>query len=1327
MYVYGTDGTYYADEDFGSVDDDPRGITFNDNTFFVLGNEQDKVFAFSLDLTRVEKDFSASWSILEPVQKDFSGKWGILEKVQKDFSGVWSITHSRVTRDTDSDFALTAINGNARGITWSEDDQMFWVADRDDNKLYAYNQNGTRAVASDITLNSLNGLALGVCYINDGGTGYLYVLDRTQRKFFVYDTSGERQTDREFSTLGANQDGCANYDNKLYVIDRVSRQIYVYQLDGTRVTDDEFLLSTLHDAVRGLTIAFGHLYVVDSTDDKVYAYNLDGSIYEDGEFILDSENTLALGMTFGNGNKFWVVDRTELHVFAYQLAVTRVEKDFSGVWSTVQRITKDFSGLWDIFTNDQFSGSFDLDSANRSPGGITVATIDDVTRLYVIDWINDYIYAYNLNGARYSAGDIDVSEGDTPRGIAFHDDKFYILSAAERKIFVYNPDGTRVSDEDFDTLGTNQEGMAIYNEKIYIIQRNTTREHVVYVYQIDGTRLLDEEFTITTSDMVAYRGMIIVDDVIYLEESFTHDNIIAFNLDGDPLTNRGFNLDDENVGSRGLTYDNNTFFTVDTTIHKVFEYTPFTRILKDFLGKWAINSRDSEVPIPYLAGAFNLDQTCTGIAGIGEDLLILKNTVIERHTTEGTSVSPNYNYNSLNTGRNGAAYLGGILYVVDRGLSRIYKYDLEAGTHTELNISGIQASGIIVHSSKIHLTNTNGSVRTLNALGQTEQNTTLHADNTRPQGITRHSGKYYIPDSNGLVYAYNDDFSPYTAGNFSLRIGDDDSVGGITVVGGVFFVLINDTVVPFGPVVFGVSKTGKWSITESVEKAFSGSWSILERVQKDFVSKWSIIERVEKAFSGLWDITIRVTKDFSGLWDILEQDLEVTYDANSNIPVSGVSNIQGLGSKEGKVFVLSYDARYVFAFNLDGTRSSADDFSLQTGNSAPFGMSYYNEKWYVLNDSGEGARIYRYNADGGADGNLGIVGVSPISARAITVFGDKIYLTDNESGNKRIHKLDLDGVLEESFDLDYISNVRPLGLANYQDKLFIADNIDKVYGLFPDGTRNTSGDFDLEGGNQSPSGMTETNDTFYVYDRADNIIYAYLIGTSIIEKAFSGVWSIVQRVEATHSGKWSILERVEKSFSGSWNIIQRIEKEFSGVWSIGSILVKDFLGKWNITERVEKDFDGSWSILARIEKEFSGAWSIIERVEKEFYGVWSIGGILVKDFIGKWSITERVEKEFLGKWSILARIEKSFSGAWSIIERVEKSFSGVWSIGSILVKDFVGKWSVLERVQKAFSGVWSIDGSEPVVDLTNVPYFTLPYSLKTETLKFYKISPGEYI
>ena len=1269
VYVYGTDGTRYADEDFGTVDGNPLGITFNDNTFFVLGNEQDKVFAFSVVFTRTTKSISARWSILEPVSKSHSPKWSILQPITRTFSALWDITQPRIARSADDDFNLDGEAGNPRGITWDKDNEMFWVVDSTDDEVYAHDSDGVRVSGSDFTLSVTNALPLGICYVN----GYLYVLDRLQRKFFVYNTSGVRQTSLEFDTLGADQDGCTNYNGKMYVIDRTSREIYVYSIlegdtYGDRLQDDQFRLHEDHVTVRGLAIAYGRFYAVDSNADTIFAYNLDGTRHTSSDYALDSENGVALGMTFGNGNKFWVANRNPNKVFAYQLSVTRTTKSFSPKWSILEPITRTFSALWNILSNEVFSGSFDLDGENSNSTGITIGTVNGVKRLYVLDNSDRKLYAYNFDGTRYSAGDINVTAASNMDGVVFHDGKFYVLSFVLRKVFVYSSDGTRLSDEDFDTLGDSQRGMAAYDGKLYILQGETLRLSTVYVYQFDGTRVQDEDIELTSAVNTVYRGIIIVDDIIYLTDAFTRDSVDAYSIDGDSLSSQGFHLGDVNNTPTGITYDNGTFFIVDNDTDRVFEYSALIRVIKDFLSKWSINSYDSEIPIPYLQSGFTLDQTCTGITRIDDDLLILKNTVIERHTTEGVSVDPNYNYNSLNTGRNGAFYnrSTGILFVLDRGISRIYQYDLSAGTHSFLSIGGIQGSGIIFHDNKYHITNTNGSVRTLNSLGQTESNTTLHADNTSPQGITRHAGKYYIPDNDGTVYAYNNDFSPYSAGNFSLRIGDDDRVGGITVVGNVFFVLINDEVRVYAPIILQSQKTLKWSIKETISKSVSASWELVERIEKSVSARWDTIERVVKLASTQWSISEQITKSFSALWDILEGTLEITRSPSNDIDVAGLTNIQGLGSRAGRLYVLNLTGTYVFCYNTDGSRQEDEDFDLQVGNSAPHGLSFYDGKWYVLNDSAEGARIYRYNEDGTADGNLGIVGVNPISARSITVFGDKIYLGDNESGNKRIIKLNLSGNVEFTRTLNYISNARPLGLSNYNDKLFIADNDDNVYGLNPDGTRYEGGDFPMDAQNQSPSGMTETNDTFYIADRADNVLYAYSIGTAIISRLFSA--------------SWGILERVEKSVSTKWSISESISKSFNTLWSIGETITRGLSSRWSILERVESSRPTQWSILQRVSKSASVRWGILERVRKSFNALWVIGGIIARGFNAKWDVLERVESSHTFRWSITESISKSISASWGILERVSKSVSTRWSILNSITKAITARWWVISLV-----------------------------------------------
>ena len=885
------------------------------------------------------------------------------------------------------------------------------------------------------------------------------------------------------------------------------------------------------------------------------------------------------------------------------------------------------------------TSDFNLDTGAGNARGIDFGD----SHWWYADANDRLIRAHTEDGTRASTRDISLTVGNqNVEGLTFLDGYTFTLDAQDRRVYAYNvTTKQRAVSEEFTTSlgGSTQDGIFAYNNKFYIIDRSS---RVVNVYARNGAIITAERFTLPAAISFG-RGLAIAFGLLYIVDS-SEDKVFAVTLDGTRVESADFDLDAENQLALGMTFRLNKFWVVDRSDKKVYvyalniveverEFTGAWSIISDmvlvereFTGAWAINSRDDDTPIPYLESVIQLDQTCTGIASTGRDLLILKNTVIERHTIEGVSVSPNYNYNSLNTGRNGAYHIGGILYVVDRGLSRIYKYDLEAGTHTFLSISGIQASGIVVHNSKIHLTNINGSIRTLNALGQTESNTTLHEDNTRPQGITRHEGKYFIPDSNGTCYAYNDDFSPYAAGNFDLRIGEDDTVGGIAAIGGVFFVLINDEVRPYGPVTQQTEKTGAWSITESVDNEFTGAWSTIERVEREFTGAWSTIKRIEQEFTGAWDILKSIEREFTGAWSISEPSIEVTRSATDDIGLSGITNIQGLGSKAGMLYVLSFSARFVFAYHTSGLRSDADGWTLQTGNSSPYGMAFGKEanKWFVLNESGEGTRIYRYNADGGADGDLGIIDISPMNARGITVENNKIYLVDIASGLKRIHRLSINGAVEATATLDYISDPRPLGLGHYKGNLFIADNIDRIYGMHTDFTRYEGGDFPLDAANQSPSGFTETNNTFYSVDRDDSKIYAYAITASIVERTFTGAWSIIKRVESEHVGAWSI------------------------------------------TKSVEREFSGAWSIRKRIEREFSGAWSILKRVEREFTGAWSLGGIISREFTGAWSTVKRVEREFTGAWSIRKSIEREFQGVWSIIKRVEREFTGAWGIGGEL-------------------------------------------------------------
>ena len=92
-------------------------------------------------------------------------------------------------------------------------------------------------------------------------------------------------------------------------------------------------------------------------------------------------------------------------------------------------------------------GSFDLDSDNRSPQGITFAN----GRFHVVDWLDEKVYAYTASGQRDAAADFDLdSDSGWSRGITFANGRFHVVDSSNEKVYAYTASGQRDAAADFD-------------------------------------------------------------------------------------------------------------------------------------------------------------------------------------------------------------------------------------------------------------------------------------------------------------------------------------------------------------------------------------------------------------------------------------------------------------------------------------------------------------------------------------------------------------------------------------------------------------------------------------------------------------------------------------------------------------------------------------------------------------------------------------------------------------------------------------------------------------------------------------------------------------
>ena len=225
------------------------------------------------------------------------GVWGNDETiwVANDGSGagnkLFAYNRSDGSRDSSSDFDTLngAANTHVRGIC--SDGTTMFVADSDDDKIYAYKMSDTtRDSGKDVTLDSANNSPQGLSCDRT----HLWVAednDDLTSKIFVYLRSDESHVstlDIGASTLSPSssmgplnnndQRGMWSNGTTLFVVDHGDTQVYGYKLsDRSQDVDKNLSLDAANADPWGLWFDGRVLWVADTADDKLYVYDLPGA------------------------------------------------------------------------------------------------------------------------------------------------------------------------------------------------------------------------------------------------------------------------------------------------------------------------------------------------------------------------------------------------------------------------------------------------------------------------------------------------------------------------------------------------------------------------------------------------------------------------------------------------------------------------------------------------------------------------------------------------------------------------------------------------------------------------------------------------------------------------------------------------------------------------------------------------------------------------------------------------------------------------------------------------------------------------------------------
>ena len=316
------------DIDLSSSNDAPRGVWGHDQTVFVVDKDDGYVYAYAKNggVRKTGREFD-----LHPSNDNAWGIWGlgvegVAYVIDTDDNMVYR--YSLFAGDTTQVRELRLPLGNDRASGMWSDGNIMWVADMDDDFVYAMYYRDFRHLQDEFDIDEVNE-PTGLW--TDGETAW--VADAGQSgagKLFAYDvSSGLRDTSKDVRLAISNDNPVAVWSDgtTVWVAENESSAIfeflYAYELDQDPneqhllQSDQSILLDPDNYSPAGVWSDGDTIWVSDSEDDKLYAYDLSGKQRQSTKDIsLVNANADPAGI-WGDGQTIWVLDTVDKHVYAY--------------------------------------------------------------------------------------------------------------------------------------------------------------------------------------------------------------------------------------------------------------------------------------------------------------------------------------------------------------------------------------------------------------------------------------------------------------------------------------------------------------------------------------------------------------------------------------------------------------------------------------------------------------------------------------------------------------------------------------------------------------------------------------------------------------------------------------------------------------------------------------------------------------------------------------------------------------------------------------------------------------------------------------------------
>ena len=667
------------------------------------------------------------------------------------------------------DFDLHSSNQDPWGV-WNHQGHLY-VLDDDDRQVYVYrldednsNNHGDRVTSREFTLDSTNADGRGIW--SNGTT--VWVADQDDDKLYAYTLSnGNRDSGRDIDLLGNNDDPSAIWSDRttVWVLDWVDLHVYAYDLsDGTAQTGKEFALHSDNTLPRGFWGDGSTLWVSDHGMDKVFAYDVDrANQYLHLNSDVNEEHVKGVA---GTGDRFYlsnsfdpdtvqVFDRSDNSYESGETFETHANNNaVRGLWTDGTHIWVIQAGSRTLYAYAVSDGSYvsasslTLDSDNESP--LDIWGTDD--RFFVLDVDDDHIYAYNRSTSLRVEGEgFDLhTDNDDPTGIASDGSTLWVTDDDDLLMYAYrltgSQKGERRRDKEFKLHRFNNDpGGAWFGGK-YIHVIETDNEYAP-LHRYDVEDLLDPAVTLVLTPRAISENGGTATVTATLDKESGQATTITVSEDSDAVTL---------TGSATLTIAANATTTTDTVTLTGVDDDVFTGNRFVAVSGTAVNT--------------------DGVTGPADVRLVVRDD--ETVPLEDVERDSDLDFNGLNTATNNNPYGvwsdGTTVWVTDSVDDKLYAYRMNPGqadhgareTAKEFDLHGDNGSPRGIWSDGVTIWVADSSDNKLFAYrmdpgetGHGNRDTAkefdLDASNINPAGIWSDGVTIWVADRSVVrVYAY---------------------------------------------------------------------------------------------------------------------------------------------------------------------------------------------------------------------------------------------------------------------------------------------------------------------------------------------------------------------------------------------------------------------------------------------------------------------------------------------------------------------------------------------------------------------------------------------